>query len=264
MDSTSAEVNKNESTNKKAKRDRTDAGNSARRIAGAFASEEALHNEKGGTMTNNAAMDAEALQQSTPASTARRKKRRSEGADELAKDSAASARQKKARAAPKDVKAASKQRYEEMEGEPEKHQTPQKQAANGGTHEAATAAYQGELSDDDEAPEEACERLQDTYGLQPFTPGLWPPNIDSVPSDIPYIAKQFAASKGDHSIAPACAQVSMAAGKAGAAQQRQQEREAAAAKRAAAKARAEKRAAVAAEQKVDRGSCRRFPYPCRM
>ena len=49
----------------------------------------------------------------------------------------------------------------------------------------------------------------------------------------------------------------MAAGKAGAAQQRQQEREAAAQKRAAAKARAEKRAAVAAEQKADRGM--KFP-----
>ena len=48
-------------------------------------------------------------------------------------------------------------------------------------------------------------------------------------------------------------QVSMAAGKAGAAQQRQQEREAAAQKRAAARARGEKRAAVAAEQKADRG-----------
>lgn len=48
-------------------------------------------------------------------------------------------------------------------------------------------------------------------------------------------------------------QVSMAAGKAGAVQQRQQEREAAAQKRAAAKVRAEKRAAVAAEQKADRG-----------
>jgi len=45
----------------------------------------------------------------------------------------------------------------------------------------------------------------------------------------------------------------MAAGKAGAVQQRQQEREAAAQKRAAAKVRAEKRAAVAAEQKADRG-----------
>ncbi len=53
--------------------------------------------------------------------------------------------------------------------------------------------------------------------------------------------------------AHAAVQVSMAAGKAGAAQQRQQEREAAAQKRAAAKARAEKRAAVAAEQKADRG-----------
>ena len=51
----------------------------------------------------------------------------------------------------------------------------------------------------------------------------------------------------------AAVQVSMAAGKAGAAQQRQQEREAAAQKRAAVKARAEKRAAVAAEQKADRG-----------
>ena len=76
--------------------------------------------------------------------------------------------------------------------------------------------------------------------------------------------RQCAASKGNHSIAPACVQVSMAAGKAGAAQQRQQEREAAAAKRAAAKARAEKRAAVAAEQKADRGSCCRFPYLCSM
>lgn len=189
LDNTSAEVNKDKATNKKAKRDRTDAGNSARKIAGASASEEALHNEKGGTMTNNAAMDAEALKQSTPASTARRKKRRSEGADELAKDSVAPERQKKARAAPKDVKAASEQRYEKVEEAPEKHQTPQKQAAIGGTHEAATAAYQGELSDDDEAPEEVCERLQDTYGLQPFTPGLWPPNVDSAPSDIPYIAK---------------------------------------------------------------------------
>ena len=78
------------------------------------------------------------------------------------------------------------------------------------------------------------------------------------------LPRQCAASKGGHGIAPPCAQVSMAAGKAGVAQQRQQEREAAAAKRAAAKARAEKRAAVAAEQKADRGSCRRFPYPCRM
>lgn len=165
LNSTSAEVNKDEATTKNAKRDGTDAGNSARKIAGASASEEALHNEKGGTMMNNAAMDAEALQQSTYASTARRKKRRSEGADELAKDSVAPARQKKARAAPKDVKATSKQRCEEVEEAPEKHQTPQKQAANGGTHEAATAAYQGELSDDDEAPEEVCERLQGTYGL---------------------------------------------------------------------------------------------------
>lgn len=47
----------------------------------------------------------------------------------------------------------------------------------------------------------------------------------------------------------------MAAGKAGAVQQRQQERTAAAQKRATAKARAEKRAAVAAEQKADRGGC---------
>lgn len=57
-----------------------------------------------------------------------------------------------------------------------------------------------------------------------------------------------------HPIAPSPMQVSMAAGKAGAAQQRQQEREAAAQRRAAARARAEKRAAVAAEQKADRGT----------
>ena len=48
-------------------------------------------------------------------------------------------------------------------------------------------------------------------------------------------------------------QVSMAAGKATAAQQRQQERAAAAQKRATVKARSQKRAAVAAEQKADRG-----------
>ena len=45
----------------------------------------------------------------------------------------------------------------------------------------------------------------------------------------------------------------MAASKATAAQQRQQERAVAAQKRATAKARSQKRAAVAAEQKADRG-----------
>ena len=156
LDNTSAEVNKDDTTNKEPRRGRTHVEKSGRKIAGASASEEALHNEKGQTMTNNAATNAEALQLSIPASTLRRKKRRSEGADELAKDSAAPARQKKARAAPKDVKEASKQRHEELEEVPDKHQTPQKQSANGGTTEAATAAYQGELSDDDDAPEEVC------------------------------------------------------------------------------------------------------------
>ena len=56
-------------------------------------------------------------------------------------------------------------------------------------------------------------------------------------------------------------QVSMAAGKAGAAQQRQQEREASAQRRAIARARAEKRAAVAAEQKADRGKTHMVLFP---
>ena len=51
----------------------------------------------------------------------------------------------------------------------------------------------------------------------------------------------------------------MAAGKATAAQQRQQERTAAAQKRATAKARSQKRAAVAAEQKADRGMFCSYP-----
>ena len=57
----------------------------------------------------------------------------------------------------------------------------------------------------------------------------------------------------------------MAAGKATAAQQRQQERTAAAQKRATSKARSQKRAAVAAEQKADRGILRSRPIdtsPC--
>lgn len=57
----------------------------------------------------------------------------------------------------------------------------------------------------------------------------------------------------------------MAAGKATATQQRQQERAAAAQKRATVKARSQKRAAVAAEQKADRGMSRSHPIgtsPC--